>query len=116
MLQEEDAALRVPSFKNGDPVQKLVASMPDDQALREWELYTLEDMRWNDNHQRPIKYWSRDIIKSMRRLMWQPSYAEHLIYARQRCFNSDTPPKCLYTEMHTADWLWEAQVSRDTRG
>jgi len=43
--KEENTALRFPSFNNGDGVQKLVARMPDDQALREWELHTLEDMR-----------------------------------------------------------------------
>jgi hypothetical protein len=102
MLKEENPALHFPSFKNGDGVQKLIASMPDDQALGEWELHTLDDMRWNDNHQRPIKYCSQDIIKSMRWLMRQPAYAEHLIFAPQRCFNSDMPRKCLYTEMHTA--------------
>jgi hypothetical protein len=58
VLKEENTALRFPSFQNGDCVQTLVATMPDDQALREWELHTLEDMRWNDNHQRLIKYWS----------------------------------------------------------
>jgi len=56
VLNEENTALRFPSFKNRDGVQKLVARLPDDQALGEWELHTLEDMRWNDNHQRPIKY------------------------------------------------------------
>jgi hypothetical protein len=66
VLKEENTALRFPSFKNGDGIQKLVASMPDDLALGEWELHTLEDMRWNDNHQRPIKDWSQDIMKSMR--------------------------------------------------
>jgi len=45
MLKEEDTALRFPSFKNGDGVQKLVASIPHDQALGEWELHTLKDMR-----------------------------------------------------------------------
>jgi len=115
VLKEENTALRFPSFKNGDGVQKLVASMPDDLGLGEWELHTLKDMKWNDNHQPPIKYWSRDIIKSMRWLMRQPAYAEHLIYAPQCCFNSDTPPKHFYTEMHTAGWWWETQVSRDTR-
>jgi hypothetical protein len=83
-LKEENTALHFPSFKNGNVVQKLVTSMPDDQALGEWELHTLQDMRWNDNHQCPIKYWSRDIIKSMRWLMRQPAYAEHLIFAAQR--------------------------------
>jgi len=45
VLKEENTALCFPCFKNGDCVQKLVASMPDDQALWEWELHTLEDMR-----------------------------------------------------------------------
>jgi len=115
LLKEENTALRFPSFKNGDDIQKLVARMPDNQALGEWELHTLEDMGWNDNHQWPIKYWSRDIIKIIRWMMRQPSYSEHFIYAPQHCFNSVTPPKRLYTEMHTADWSWETQVSRDTR-
>jgi hypothetical protein len=83
VLKEEDLALHFPNFKNGDCVQNLVASMPDDLALGEWELHTLEDMGWYDNHQLPIKYWSRDIIKSMRWLMRQPAYAEHFIYAPQ---------------------------------
>jgi len=64
VLKEENTALHFPSFKNRDGVQKLMPSMPDDQALREWELHTLEDMRWNVNHQRPIKYGGRDIIKA----------------------------------------------------
>jgi hypothetical protein len=57
VLKEEDTTLRFPSFKTGDAIQKLVAIMPGDQALGVWELHTLEDMRWNDNHQWPIKYW-----------------------------------------------------------
>jgi hypothetical protein len=65
MLKEEITALRFASFKNGDRVQKLMASTPDVLAHGEWELPTLEDMRWNDYHHRPIRYWSRDIIKNM---------------------------------------------------
>jgi len=95
MLKEENTAVCFPSFKNGDGVQKLMASMTDDLALRVWELHTLDHIKWNDNHQRPIKYWTRDIIKSMRWLMRQPAFAEHCIHAPQCCFNSDTPPKRL---------------------
>jgi len=73
-------------------------------------------MRLNANHQRPIKDWSWDIIKSRRWLFRQPAHAEHLMYTPQGCFKSDTPPKYRYTEMHTADWRWETQVSRDSRG
>jgi hypothetical protein len=101
--KEEHTTQRFPRFKNGDSIQTRVTTLPDDLALGDWELHTLEDMKWNDNHQHPIKYCSRDIIKSIRWLMWQPAYAEHLIYAAQRSFNSDTPPKRLYTEMHTVD-------------
>ena len=114
MLKGEITGLRFPSFKNGDGVLKLMASMPDDLAFGEWELHTLEDMKWNDNHQHPIKYWSRDIIKSMRWLMRQPVYAEHHIYAPWRCINSDTPPKCLDTGVHTADWWWETHIWTDS--
>jgi hypothetical protein len=45
MLNDENTVRRFPSFKNRDDVLKLVACMPDDLALGEWELYTLEDMR-----------------------------------------------------------------------
>ena len=79
VLKEKNTAMRFPSFNNKDGVQMLVASLPDDQELGEWELHTLENMRWNDNHQCPIKSWSPDIIKCIRRLMQQPAYTEHLI-------------------------------------
>jgi hypothetical protein len=55
VLMEETMALLFPSFKIMDGVKKLVISMPDNQALWEWEIQTLEDMRWNDNHQQPIE-------------------------------------------------------------
>jgi hypothetical protein len=115
-LKKENTNLRFRSFKNGDGVQNLVASMQDDLALGDWVLHTLQDMGWNDNHERPIEYWSRDIIKSMRWLMWLPAYTNHLIFAPQRCFQSDTPQRPLYTGMHTADWWWNTQLRRDTRG
>jgi hypothetical protein len=41
VLKEEHTALRFPSFKNGDGVQKLGASMPDDLAVGRWEQHTL---------------------------------------------------------------------------
>jgi len=66
LLKEENTTLCFPSFEKRDGVYKLVASMPDDQAHGEWERHTVEDMRWNDNHQRPIKYCSRDTTRSMR--------------------------------------------------
>ena len=73
VLKEENTGLRFTIFKNRECIQKLVGSMPDEQELGQWELHTLEDIRWNDNHQCIIKYWSRDIMKSMRWLMRHPT-------------------------------------------
>ena len=95
VLKEQNTALHFPNFKNGDGVRKLVGSMPDDLALGEWDLHTLQDMIWNDNQQCPVKYWSQDIIKNMRWLMRQPVYAEQPIDAPQRSYNSDMPPRGL---------------------
>jgi len=69
LLKEENTTLCFPSFINGDGLQKPVTSMPDDLALAEWKLQSLQDMKSNDNHQCPINYWSQDIIKSMGWLM-----------------------------------------------
>jgi hypothetical protein len=69
VLQEENSVLCFPWYNNGDGLVKLMASMPNDQAPGEWELHTLQDWRWNENHQCPIKYWSRDISKGMGWLM-----------------------------------------------
>jgi hypothetical protein len=49
VLKEENTCLHFPTFNNVDGIQKLVASMPDVLALAEWELHTLEDMKWNGN-------------------------------------------------------------------
>jgi len=116
VLREENTAQLFPCFNNGDDDQRFVATMPDNLALGKWELYTHEDIRWNDNHQRPMKYCSGDISESMRWFVRQPAYAKYFIFAPQHCFNSDTPPKHHYTLMHTVDWWWETQVRRDTRG
>jgi hypothetical protein len=50
VLKKANTALCFPNFNNGDGVQMLVASMPDDLAVEEGKLHTLKDMRWNDNH------------------------------------------------------------------
>jgi hypothetical protein len=75
VLKEENTSLHFQGVRNKDGIQKLVANMPDDWAHWEWELYTFQDMRWNDKDTRPIKYWRRDIIKSLKWLMLQPVYA-----------------------------------------
>jgi hypothetical protein len=45
VLKEEITTQRFVSLNNGYGIQQLVASMPDDYSLGEWELHTLEDIR-----------------------------------------------------------------------
>jgi len=66
VLKKEKTTLHLRSFKNGEHIHKLVCGISDHEPFGEWELHTLEDMRWNDNHQCSINCWSQDMIKSMR--------------------------------------------------
>jgi len=66
VLTEENTSLHFTSLKNRDGIQRVNVSMPDVQALGEWELHTLKNMQCNDNHQCPMKCWSWDIINSIR--------------------------------------------------
>jgi hypothetical protein len=100
VLKEESTTLNFPSFKNGDAIQIPGVAVPVDQASGEWELHTLEDIKWNDNHQHPITYWREDNIKGMGWLTRQQAYTEHLIDTPQCCFSSHTTPKCLYRNAH----------------
>jgi hypothetical protein len=45
MEREEDTSLCFPKVMSRDLIQNLVASMSDDQALGEWELCTVEDVK-----------------------------------------------------------------------
>ena len=85
VLKAENTALLFQIFTNGNGVQKLVVRMPDDWAFGEWELPTFEDIRWNENHQRPIKYWIQVLIQGMRWLMRERAYGDHPIYTPQSC-------------------------------
>jgi len=114
MLNKQSTAVCFPSFTNVGGIQKLLVSMSDDQAFGEWELHTLEDMGWNDDRQYRIKYWTPDIINSMRWLIRQPANAKHLIYIPQYCIDSDTPAEYVHTEMHSAVWWWDTLGCRDT--
>jgi hypothetical protein len=46
LLKEENTCPHFPIFIKKDCVHELNARMPDDQALGEWKLHTLKDMRW----------------------------------------------------------------------
>jgi hypothetical protein len=83
VLMEENTSVHFQRFNSADGAQKLVARMLDDRPCMEWELQTLEDMRWKDNRQHPLKYCSRIIFQSIRRLMWQHAALGPPVYPQQ---------------------------------
>jgi hypothetical protein len=99
MLKEENAAQGFPTIKNRYGFQKLMGLMPVDQAVGERELHTVEDMKCNENHHDPIKYWSREIIKGMRWLMWLAAYTKYIFWSysvalTMICHLTTCKPKC----------------------
>jgi len=57
-LKQENTALCFATYEKRIAIKNRVARMPDGLALGELELHTPEDIKSNDNHQCPIKYWN----------------------------------------------------------
>jgi hypothetical protein len=51
VMKEDNTTLGFVNFKTGDGILNHLASMADDQAVGEWKLHHLEDMKWNHIHQ-----------------------------------------------------------------
>jgi hypothetical protein len=76
--KKESTVLDFQRFSSRNGIQKLLACIPDDQALSEWKRYTLNGIWQHDCSKHPIKYCSQDINEIM---IWQPSYPKYLIFA-----------------------------------
>ena len=55
----------------------------------------------------PIFY--RDPVKLLKYILKQPAYARDMVWNPVREF--DSLGRRVYSELHTADWWWEEQVS-----
>ena len=56
------------------------------------------------------KFFYRNPIDCAKYLLCQRCFAQDLVYAPVKEWNSEDPPQRVYSEMHTADWWWETQV------
>ncbi|KAI0059399.1 hypothetical protein BV25DRAFT_1783583, partial [Artomyces pyxidatus] len=52
----------------------------------------------------------RDVLECVRILYGNPEFAQHMAYAPEQHFADDEMKKRIFSEMHTGDWWWQAQV------
>jgi hypothetical protein len=97
------------SLKSNYCLRQKVDQMQDGLGASSWWKSHLENIVWNRQHvKEQIKFWHRDIIECAKWLLQQPAYEKHLSYTPQKRFEAEG--RCVYSEMHTADWWWERQV------
>ena len=87
-------------FQSGHTWRNKMWAMVDQP---EWQRGTV------DFHlQKDCSLYYRDLEDTVRYLVKQRAYAEHLVFTPSREFDSSGDR--IYTEMHTGDWWWRIQV------
>ena len=92
------------SFTSAYSLYKLVDTMDRDLVPSSWK--TAEVQLWTGS----IQYRYRDPVAIVTYLMRQRTFVNHMFYSPVQEF--DTAGERIYSEMHTADWWWQTQVSR----
>lgn len=59
----------------------------------------------------PVYLMYRDPLAAISSLLSRPALANHLTYQPRRCWSDKEGRKRRYSEIFTADWAWETQVS-----
>ena len=81
-------------FRSGHTCRKKMRAMVD---LPEWQRGTMDCHLQKDG-----SFYYRDLEDTVRYLVKQRAYAEHLVFTPSREFDSSGDR--IYTEMHTGDW------------
>lgn len=62
-----------------------------------------------------VEMWYRNPVACIRELLSNLCFRDHMVYAPRKVFTgevmADGSPEQEYSEMSTADWWWETQVS-----
>lgn len=58
-----------------------------------------------------VELWRRDPIDCVKYLLGNSALCESLAYAPERVYADDGGKQRKYTQMWTADWWWDTQVS-----
>ncbi|KAG0636316.1 hypothetical protein HOY80DRAFT_1089170, partial [Tuber brumale] len=56
------------------------------------------------------RFFYRNPLDCTKYLLSQKCFAQDIVYAPVKDWDSETPPVRVYSEMHTGDWWWETQV------
>jgi hypothetical protein len=78
------------------------------ETIVDWSKVTTEHRWCDDQNTEPIAYYARDIIPCIKGLLGQPQFKNHQQFAPQHKYEND---QRIYTDINTADWWWEQQVS-----
>jgi hypothetical protein len=92
-----------PCFRSAYKLDQFINGLDPYRHFLEWN----EGTYTHDGHHSTFFY--RDIVQSVEYLLSQPAYREDVVYAPVR--EHDETGERLYSEMHTANWWWETQVS-----
>jgi hypothetical protein len=92
-----------PCFKSAYTLDQYIAALDPYQHFLEWK----EGTYTHDGHASTFFY--RDMVQCVEYLLSQPAYRDDVVYAPVR--EQNETGERLYSEMHTADWWWETQVS-----
>lgn len=76
-----------------------------------WTTFTT-DINWNNSSDNGKVSWrQRDLESTLKWFLRQPYLKEHLVFAPVKVMENVNR---VYSELHTADWWWEVQVSITT--
>lgn len=63
------------------------------------------------NHTEEVELWKRDPVACIRELIGNPRFINCMRYAPEHIYMDSNGTSRVYSEMATADWWWEIQVS-----
>ncbi|KAG0632929.1 hypothetical protein HOY80DRAFT_854248, partial [Tuber brumale] len=81
-------------------------------GMRSWkEGLDIEDADGLELATSQRRFFYRNPLDCAKYLLSQKCFAQDIVYAPVKDWDSETPPARVYSEMHTGDWWWETQDS-----
>ncbi|KAG1721614.1 hypothetical protein EDB19DRAFT_1898301 [Suillus lakei] len=92
------------SYKNARALhQKINHKLP---GVTPWRRSVIQISGINEE----FELFMRDPVECIKELWANPAYLDHLTYAPERRFTDEGKVECIYDELMSGDWSWEAQT------
>ncbi|KAH9927362.1 uncharacterized protein B0H18DRAFT_875767 [Fomitopsis serialis] len=103
-----------PGYRNKDTLLRSVDSLPNGA---DWQCELVEllgDITDLDGKamKETVEFWFRDPLECIRELIGNPTFRDAMKYAPERHFVDKNGKTRVISEMSTADWWWNLQVSK----